>query len=117
MGLGPLRGKGPARFGLPGLHQHRTALGAARHIQRSARTDMRARIVDGAHLADVQVLTRCGIVHHRSARKAAPQRIHCGHEFLGDAVALGMLHVLLQPVVFTGPGQVTIFQPARPLDR
>ena len=103
--LGVARGKAAAGVGRAGLHQHRPALRAARHVERPSHLVEVAAVVDRPDTVRLGVKPAGPVVGNRVRRPAVPQLIHHRHKFLAAGVPIGMADLANPAVIFRRASQ------------
>ena len=92
-GVGMSCGEAAAGVGGARLHQNRSALRAARHVQRSGHPVIVAAVVDRPDAVGSRVMPAEAVIDDRVLGPAVPQRLDHGHELLAPGIARGVGHL------------------------
>ena len=95
-GFRGLGGKLAAGIGGAGLHDHRPALDRTRDIERAAHRKIFALMIEHMQLVGIEKDAVLDVADESVVGPAVPQPGHHVVEFAGAAIALVMLHVVVQ---------------------
>ena len=100
-----LRGFGrelPAVFGRAGLHDQRPALHGAGDVERPAHAQIFSLVIEHVHLRGIEIEALLDVAHEGVVGEGIPQAGDDVIEFARPLVALGVLHVVVEPEIQRG---------------
>ena len=95
-GFRGFRGQLPAVVGGAGLHDHRPALHRAGDVERAAHREIFSLVIEHVHLGGIEIKPLFDVAHEGVVGKGIPQTRDHIVEFARAAVALGVLHVIVE---------------------
>ena len=91
-----------AVLGRAGLHDQRPALDGAGNVERPAHGEIFALVIEHVHFRRVEKEPGFDVAHERVVGEGIPQARHHVVELARPLVALGMLHVVVEPEIQRG---------------
>ena len=104
-GLGMPRRKAASGIGRTCLHEHRSTLRTARHIEWPSHGIMITAMIDRSNALAPRIEAAGPVIDHGIRGPAVPQLIHHLHEFLTTRVPIGVADLACAAVIFCRSGQ------------
>ena len=99
-GIGMPRCEAASRIGRSSLDQHRSSLGAARHVEGPGDRVKISPVLDRPDAVGLCVKAGSAVIDHGVGRPTVPQPLYHLHEFFTAGIAVGMADLSTSAIVF-----------------